>query len=468
VGFLNNFFSKLIAFPNRAQSANPSSARPVSTSGITVTVSYSGATLPGVIISESDVSDAVERYDFVLKSELQPLKAADRWFDETMQKRRLRDGSEKVYNWLLPFLPLEVARLEQLSKFLAQGPISAGGVVAALRALIRERRRAKQAFDDLVHALYNSCILWEFTYSLAFENIAAWRMTRCVDIRELQQIRIDYSSMGYQWIQGISKSDVKLFVEVIGEPREHKSFDDLWPHIRQNAVSRYCWGELGRENEFARRFHRSETSINVWVRDLVRSNLEFQARTVASEAKQTARIADLEAGWAAMQVPFAVADLETTGLNADSSEILEIAAVLVEPDGSIISEFSVLVKPEQRLPSDIIRLTGITQVQVDEDGQPLSDALVAFLNHIGGRPVFFHNAPFDQRFLSVAFARSNIEFNNAVYDTLPLARHAWSSLVSYSLGALAKHIGATPPNHRALGDAQTALAVLLAARASSK
>jgi DNA polymerase III subunit epsilon len=88
----------------------------------------------------------------------------------------------------------------------------------------------------------------------------------------------------------------------------------------------------------------------------------------------------------------------------------------------------------------------------------------AFLAFVESRPVFFHNAPFDQGFMKSAGTEARLKFANPVHDTLLLARAAWPSLGTYKLVALAEHIGATAPTHRALADAKAALAVLLAAR----
>lgn len=57
-----------------------------------------------------------------------------------------------------------------------------------------------------------------------------------------------------------------------------------------------------------------------------------------------------------------------------------------------------------------------------------------------------------------------MNLTNPVLDTLSLARQAWPSLGTYKLAALAEHVGASVPNHRALAEAKAALAVLLAAR----
>ena len=164
------------------------------------------------------------------------------------------------------------------------------------------------------------------------------------------------------------------------------------------------------------------------------------------------------------QAPFVVADLETTGLSPDSSEILEFAAVLVEPNGTVVREFAMLVKVQQPVPPEITRLTGITQAEVDAAGSPLEHAYPAFTDFVGRCPVFFHNAPFDLGFISRAAARAGGKFETPVHDTLPLAREAWPELPDHKLSTLARHVGHAEPQHRALGDAKATLAVLLAAR----
>ena len=118
----------------------------------------------------------------------------------------------------------------------------------------------------------------------------------------------------------------------------------------------------------------------------------------------------------------------------------------------------------QPVPTDITRLTGITQAAVDAAGQPLEHAYRAFAEFVGNRPVIFHNAPFDLRFISRAATLVDAAFDNPVHDTLPMARQAWPALLNHKLDTLARHVGHAEPQHRALGDAKAALAVLLAAR----
>jgi len=162
---------------------------------------------------------------------------------------------------------------------------------------------------------------------------------------------------------------------------------------------------------------------------------------------------------------FVVADLETTGLSTSTCEILEFAAVRVRADGAIEREFSQVVKTQARIPPFIAQLTGITQAEVERDGVPLRQAYSAFLEFLEDRPVFFHNASFDKRFLNAAAVHTGMPLGNLTHCTLALARQAWPELPTHKLGDLARHLGAAQPTHRALADVRTTVAVALAARA---
>ena len=438
-------------------------------SGFTITFTYTGPERPEVPITDEEVDEGLDPYRFVLDNEPQALNPANRWFDEKAQRRYLKSGSEKALSWLLPFISIDVAKLPQMESILEYGPNSSTMIAKEIRQVIRERRKAKQPYNDLLQSLYNACVMSDFSKSIAFENIFTHRMTPFVDIRDLQDIDIDYRTIGYKNIHELLKTDVKWLIEAFGEPTEHQPINSLWPDIRDKAIARFCWHELKEENESKKAINRPQLTMEEWLRNLVKENIRIRKVSeiyqVEAETKRAKKFQDIEAAWAATRMPFVVADLETTGLEVACSEILEIGALLVEPDGSITSELCFLVNARQQVPEEITRLTGITQSEVDRNGIPLAQALENFLNHIGDRPVFFHNAPFDQGFLDSACGKTNMEFKNSVYDTLTLARHTWPSLPSHKLRALSKHVGAPAPKHRALGDARATLAVLTAARA---
>lgn len=472
-------FDKLFAMLTgaRASSPEPMEAPPQPVPAVeqpnaivSITATITGYSGPSVDVSDAEVSERVREHAFVLTTDPPPLKTGSEWWNEETHKRRRREGSEKAYAWLLPFVPIEVAKHERLQAAQEWGPHGTSGIAKDLRALTRDRRKAKEPHQDLLMALYGACIAADLSSSLPFEGTQPHYMARFVDLDDLRCISIDFGAMGYRCIKALSKTDVKWLVEAFGEPVKHQSVGELWPHVRQNAVARYCWGELRTSNESAKAIGRSQKTMQEWLHETVRrsigSHKEWQERVGAREAVLAESEATIATALAATRQPFAVADLETTGLDPQASEVLELAAVRVDADGTITGEFSMLVRPSVPVPARITELTGITQSDVDREGRSLADAMRAFTAFLGARPVFFHNAPFDQGFLAQAGARSGVQFTNAVYDTLPLARRAWPSLPNHKLPTVAQHVDVPGDAHRALADSRTALAVLLAARSA--
>jgi DNA polymerase III subunit epsilon len=163
---------------------------------------------------------------------------------------------------------------------------------------------------------------------------------------------------------------------------------------------------------------------------------------------------------------FVVFDLETTGLDPDGDEIIEIGAIRVDRRANTREPFRVLVRSERELPRYITGLTGITADMLVRDGIHLDDALAQFLAFAGELPLVSYAAGFDTAFLCNAMQRRNPDWTmrNPVSCALKLSRLAWPYLPSFRLTDVADN-GAhyAEPPHRALGDCERALLVYLAA-----
>ena len=121
-----------------------------------------------------------------------------------------------------------------------------------------------------------------------------------------------------------------------------------------------------------------------------------------------------------LDTEFVAFDIECTGLRADADRITEIGAVLFGPDGEK-DRFNTFVDPGVPIPEEIVRLTGITDDMVS--GAPKeAEALRAFLDFCGGRPLVAHNADFDVGFMTAAAVRCGIDFRPVYLDTLVLAQ----------------------------------------------
>lgn len=162
---------------------------------------------------------------------------------------------------------------------------------------------------------------------------------------------------------------------------------------------------------------------------------------------------------------YVVLDIETTGFDYRNDRIIEIAAITYEY-GQKVSEFHSLVNPGMLISPEITALTGITQDDVTE-APSLEEIKEDFIKYIGSLPIVGHNAlTFDIPFLS---AQLGVPIENAVIDTLPMARNVFDILPRHKLAYLndALNLGSAGA-HRAFNDVETTNALLWACLAPRK
>ena len=167
-------------------------------------------------------------------------------------------------------------------------------------------------------------------------------------------------------------------------------------------------------------------------------------------------------------------DLETTGLDAVTDEIVQAAFILIQPDGTLHPDsWSTIVNPGQPIPPDSTAVHGITQERAAAEGIPAVEAhhhILDRLQHaaMNGIPVVVYNAPFDIGFMHVRAARlGRVLPDPVVFDPLTCDR----ALDKYrrdsrKLIDMAAHYGCTTDQlHDARFDCMAAVAV---ARAIAK
>ena len=157
---------------------------------------------------------------------------------------------------------------------------------------------------------------------------------------------------------------------------------------------------------------------------------------------------------------FVALDLETTGLDASSDEVIEIGAARVE-SGKVTETFSRLVNIRSELPLQITRLTGIRSE--DLQNQPfLHELLPNLIDWIDGTPILGHNIGFDLEFLDEYLTAQQSLFykngplgpiRNPRLDTLILARALLPRLKDHRLETLIEFFEIdVAASHRALED----------------
>lgn len=163
---------------------------------------------------------------------------------------------------------------------------------------------------------------------------------------------------------------------------------------------------------------------------------------------------------------FVVVDVETTGLDCTCHEIIEIGAIRAHRDSQIHATFHALIKPTRKVPRRITEITGITQAELDSNGESIESVLKEFIDFIGDLPLVAYNAEFDMGFLRASARRCKLRIENRATCALKLARRAWPGLQNYKLTTVASAGGlAVSGAHRALRDCEMAMTVYTAAKA---
>ncbi len=117
-----------------------------------------------------------------------------------------------------------------------------------------------------------------------------------------------------------------------------------------------------------------------------------------------------------------VLDFETTGFDFDD-EIIEIGAIKLK-NFIPIDQFQTFVKPNKTVSSEIHRLTGITEEQLQQ-AQPISHYVKDFYEFFKEAILIGHNIKgFDINFIRRDVQKYlNIKIKNEMLDTLELSRH---------------------------------------------
>lgn len=161
------------------------------------------------------------------------------------------------------------------------------------------------------------------------------------------------------------------------------------------------------------------------------------------------------------QGPYAVVDLETTGLSPKSGDrVIELAVARVDANGRIEDEFATLINPDGADTGPVF-VHGISNDAV-RDAPRFADIAGELLTRLDGAVVVAHNATFEEYFLRAEFARAGITLAQPLpaLCTLWLAQRTVST-PNHRLGTLCRHHGIPlVDKHAALGDVRATSALL--------
>ncbi len=151
---------------------------------------------------------------------------------------------------------------------------------------------------------------------------------------------------------------------------------------------------------------------------------------------------------------YVVFDLETTGLEASTCEIIEIGALKYK-NNELVDEFSVLIKPKNSIPEIITKITGIDDNLVKNE-ESIESIMPKFLDFIGDYALVAHNSNFDLGFIEETLKKLNmsIPYNKNI-DTLELAKIYIPKAYNHKLETLKKFFRLDYGSHRSIDDCKT-------------
>lgn len=222
--------------------------------------------------------------------------------------------------------------------------------------------------------------------------------------------------------------------------------DRVWERVQQNIGGGQATMVYTAQNELGYQFKTSRTDYDVVDFDGVplmkHLNVEpaqrepgFSRAAKYQKARKFARQSQ-KADKKVVSQPFVALDVETTGLDASTDEIISIGAI--KSDGVSETEmFERLVSIDRGVPDSIAQLTGITGMDLIERGVDLSAAFSELATFVGDLPIVGYNIRFDDGFLLAAAHSVNLpELPNQMIDLIPLVKKANRFMDNYRLNTV--------------------------------
>lgn len=151
---------------------------------------------------------------------------------------------------------------------------------------------------------------------------------------------------------------------------------------------------------------------------------------------------------------YVVFDLETTGLDPITNNIIEIGALKYH-NNELVAEFSVLINPECVIPPIITEITGIDNELIKNE-LTIKEVMPKFITFIEDLPLVAHNSSFDLSFIEENVKKLGLTpLLNKNIDTLELSKIYIPKAYNHKLETLKKFFRLDYGSHRSIDDCKT-------------
>lgn len=165
---------------------------------------------------------------------------------------------------------------------------------------------------------------------------------------------------------------------------------------------------------------------------------------------------------------YVVVDVETSGLNVNKDRLIAIGAIAINHGRiNLADSMEIVLQQDQVSDKDNILIHGITG-EIQREGMPAADALLAFLEFLGKSPLIAFHVAFDNTIISKAIRKHlGFKFEHGWADLAYIAPVLYpdQSYICRSLDQWANYFGiGNFARHSALADALSTAELMLALR----
>ncbi|MGL5821094.1 MAG: 3'-5' exonuclease, partial [Sarcina sp.] len=155
-----------------------------------------------------------------------------------------------------------------------------------------------------------------------------------------------------------------------------------------------------------------------------------------------------------------VFDVESTGTDVTSDEIIQIAAIKIDSKGNIIDTYERFIKPNKTVGASA-KVHGFTDEYLEEHGADKHEILTEFREYTKGKIIVGHNVQYDVNIFTSELSRAGIgvPLFKGFYDTLDIYRRFYPTstkeydIKNYKLEHLSEVFKTNhKPSHNALDD----------------
>ena len=197
------------------------------------------------------------------------------------------------------------------------------------------------------------------------------------------------------------------------------------------ALLAYRYGERGADGRVrptivTSQLKRSEVEKVIGSSAMRRLAVDGSAQVIVFDWPAYKRTAPSEDWWLG---PFAVFDVETTGIDPAEDRFVQVAFGLVRPGGQLHAAYQTIVDPGVEISEEAVSIHGITNDEAKKGKQPTEvvPALVRRINRAAeiAMPIVIFNASFDWAMLHAEARRHDLEVSKdaMVLDPMLLDRH---------------------------------------------